>query len=122
MEIRPAPGSFCFKKEGRQPIGKIGIDKVIRFLKDDPKYGGCAVMLGVPTGFRDLSVDTNPDPYLQELIASAAMVMPWMVQRFTPMLHREDARYEAQVKADLAWLFVPLELPGAMIAFQRFLD
>jgi hypothetical protein len=60
-------------------------------------------MLGVPTGFRDLNVDTNPDPYLHELIGSADVVMPWMVQRFTPLLHREDARYEAQVKADLAW-------------------
>jgi hypothetical protein len=61
-------------------------------------------MLGVPTCFRDLKVDTNPDPYLHKLIESADIVMPWMVQRFTPLLHLFDAaRYEEEVKADLAW-------------------
>ena len=82
----------------------IGIEKVIDFLKHDPQYGGCSVMLGVPTYFRDLKVDTNPDPYLHRLIQSADVVMPWMVQRFTPLLQFFDsARYEEQVKADLAW-------------------
>ncbi len=84
-------------------IRNIGIEKVIGFLKNDPEYGGCSVMLGVPTYFRDLNVDTNPDPYLHELIASADVVMPWTVQRFTPLLHMDGARYEAQVKADIAW-------------------
>jgi hypothetical protein len=99
-------------------IRNIGIDKVISFLKNDPEYGGCAVMLGVPTYFRDLNVDTLPDPYLHELIASADVVMPWMVQRFTPLLHMEAARYEAQVKADIAWCaqrnvdYAPCVFPG----------
>jgi hypothetical protein len=99
-------------------IRNIGIDKVISFLKHDPEYGGCSVMLGVPTYFRDLNVDTNPDPYLHELIASADVVMPWMVQRFTPLLHMDAARYEAQVKADLAWCaerkvdYAPCVSPG----------
>src|ERR1035437_5185500 len=61
-------------------IRDIGIDKVISFLKHDPEYGGCSVMLGVPTYFRDLNVDTNPDPYLHELLASADVVMPWTGQ------------------------------------------
>ena len=43
-------------------IQNIGIDKVIDFLKHDPDYGGCSVMPGVPTYFRDLNADTNPDP------------------------------------------------------------
>jgi hypothetical protein len=85
-------------------IGNIGIEKVIDFLKTDPQYGGCSVMLGVPTYFRDLSVDTNPDPYLHKLIESADIVMPWMVQRFTPLLQFNDtSRYEEQVKVDMAW-------------------
>ncbi len=74
-------------------IRNIGIDKLIDFLKNDPDYGGCAVMLGVPTYFRDLNVDCLPDPYLHELMAKADVVMPWMVQRFTPLLHNETARY-----------------------------
>jgi len=52
-------------------IQNIGIDKVISFLKNDPQYGGCTMMLGVPTYFRDLIMDTNPDPFLHEQIASA---------------------------------------------------
>jgi len=56
-------------------IRNIGIDKVIDFLKHDPQYGGCSVMLGVPTYFRELKVDTNPDPYLHQLIESADVVM-----------------------------------------------
>ena len=85
-------------------IRNIEIDKVIDFLKHAPGYGGCSVMLGVPTWFRDLKIDTNPDPYLHQLIESADVVMPWMVQRFTPLVHLFDAaRYEEQVKEDLAW-------------------
>src|ERR1019366_8732784 len=78
-------------------IQNIGMDKLISFLKNDPGYGGCSVMLGVPTYFRDLNVDTNPDPYLHKLIESADIVMPWMVRRFTPLLQFFDAsRYEEQ--------------------------
>jgi len=100
-------------------IRNIGIDKVISFLKNDPQYGGCSLMLGVPTYFRDLDVDTNPEVYLHELIATADVVMPWMVQRFTPLVHLFDAsRYQAQVKADIAWCgqrkvdYSPCVFPG----------
>jgi hypothetical protein len=100
-------------------IRKIGMDKVIDFLKNDPTYGGCSVMLGVPTYFRDLNVDTNPDPYLHTLIESADVVMPWTVQRFTPLLHQFDVnRYEEHIKADLAWCaerhvdYAPCVSPG----------
>ncbi|HEX3797243.1 MAG TPA: glycoside hydrolase family 71/99-like protein [Verrucomicrobiae bacterium] len=100
-------------------IQKIGIEKVINFLKTDPQYGGCSVMLGVPTYFRDLNVDTNPDPYLHKLIEMCDVVMPWMVQRFTPLIHMFDAgRYEEEVKADLAWCnerhvdYAPCVCPG----------
>ncbi len=100
-------------------IRRIGVDKVIDFLKHDPEYGGCSVMLGVPTYFRDLNIDCNPDPYLHKLIESTDIVMPWMVQRFTPLLQFFDAtRYEKQVKADLAWCsarhvdYAPCVYPG----------
>lgn len=99
-------------------IREIGIDKLIDFLKNDPEYGGCSVMLGVPTYFRDLNVDCLPDPYLHEIIKSADIIMPWMVQRFTPLLHGETERFAAQVKADLIWCsqfnidYVPCVYPG----------
>jgi hypothetical protein len=99
-------------------IRYIGIEQLIDFLKHDPEYGGCAVMLGVPTYFRDLDIDCLPDPYLHQVMASADIVMPWMVQRFTPLLQQEMARYEVQVKADIAWCnarhieYVPCIYPG----------
>lgn len=97
---------------------KIGIDRLIEFFKNDPAYGGCSVMLGVPTYFRELNVDCLPDPYLHEVMASADVILPWTVQRFTPLLHNESARYSAQVKADLAWCaarrldYAPCVCPG----------
>jgi hypothetical protein len=99
-------------------IRNIGMEKLMKFLKDDPEYGGCSIMLGVPTYFRDLNVDCLPDPYLHELMARADIIMPWMVQRFTPLLHEDKARYAAQVKADMAWCaarqvdYVPCIYPG----------
>ncbi|MGC3959772.1 MAG: glycoside hydrolase family 71/99-like protein [Verrucomicrobiota bacterium] len=99
-------------------IRNIGMDKLLDFLKNDPEYGGCSVLLGVPNYFRTLSVDCLPDPYLHELIASADVVMPWMVQRYTPLLHLEMARYAEQIRADLAWCaarkvdYAPCVYPG----------
>jgi hypothetical protein len=76
-------------------------------------------MLGVPTYFRDLNIDTNPDPYLHTLIEMSDIVMPWTVQRFTPLVHLFDTvRYEEQVKADIAWCaarkvdYAPCVYPG----------
>ena len=99
-------------------IRNIGLDKLIDFLKNDPDYGGCSVMLGVPTYFRDLKTDCLPDPYLHEIMAKADVIMPWMVQRFTPLLHNEMVRFANEVKADLAWCaerhldYAPCVYPG----------
>src|SRR5258708_1759064 len=84
-------------------IRSIGLEKLIDFLKNDPVYGGCSVMLGVPTYFRSLNIDCVSDPYLHQLIRSADIIMPWTVQRVTPLLKADAARYAAQVKDDIAW-------------------
>ncbi len=99
-------------------IRKIGINRLIDFLKNDPEYGGCSVMLGVPTYFRELDKDCLPDPYLHEIIRSADIVLPWMVQRFTPLLHQDEIRYRDHVIADIKWCkenkvdYVPIVYPG----------
>jgi hypothetical protein len=99
-------------------IRDIGLEKVLDFLKHDPQYGGCSVMLGVPTYFRDLRADTVPDPYLHELMAKADVIMPWMVGRFSKNLYGELNRYGAQVAADQAWCaarkldYAPCVYPG----------
>lgn len=99
-------------------IRKIGVNRLIDFLKNDPVYGGCAVMLGVPTYFRDLDKDCIHDPYLHELIESVDIVLPWMVQRFTPYLQKPREHQLDHVIADIEWCkkhnvdYVPLVYPG----------
>lgn len=99
-------------------IRNIGLDRLIDFLKNDPQYGGCSVMLGVPTFWRDLNADCTPDPYLHELIKQADIVLPWMVQRFSPLLHNDMDRYRDIILADIKWCrknhidYVPCVYPG----------
>ncbi|MGC4016401.1 MAG: glycoside hydrolase family 71/99-like protein [Luteolibacter sp.] len=99
-------------------IRTIGIERLIDFLKNDREYGGCSVMLGVPTYFRELNIDCLPDPYLHQIIAKADIVLPWTPQRFSPLLHNERERFGALVKGDIAWCterkvdYVPCVYPG----------
>jgi hypothetical protein len=99
-------------------IRDIGIMRLINFLKYDPEYGGCSVMLGVPTYWRDLDKDCVHDNYLHYLIRQADLVMPWMVQRFTPLLYEELPRYRDEILADMKWCeknnvgYVPDVYPG----------
>ena len=99
-------------------IRAIKLAEFIDFLHNDPDYGGCSVMLGVPTCWRTLEYDCVNDPYLHTLIKRADLVLPWMVQRFTPLLHFEMDRYRDVIRKDLAWCeangvdYVPLIYPG----------
>ena len=99
-------------------IRNIGLERLINFLQNDPIYGGCAVMLGVPTFWRDLNADCLPDPYLHELIRMADIVLPWMVQRFSPLLHNDMDRYRDVILNDIKWCreagidYVPCVTPG----------
>ena len=99
-------------------IRNIGLERFIDFLKNDPEYGGCSVMLGVPTFWRDLNADCIHDPYLHELIRQADILLPWMVQRFTPLLHNDMDRYRDVILDDIAWCkknnigYVPCVTPG----------
>ena len=99
-------------------IRNIGLEHFIEFLKNDPEYGGCSVMLGVPTFWRDLNADCLPDPYLHELIGKCDIVLPWMVQRFSPLLHNDMDRYRDVILGDIKWCnerglgYVPVVTPG----------
>lgn len=99
-------------------IRNIGLERFIDFLKNDPVYGGCSVMVGVPTFWRQLNADCIPDPYLHEIIKSVDIVLPWMVQRFTPLLHNDMDRYRDVILGDLQWCkeagidYVPCVTPG----------
>lgn len=99
-------------------IRKIGMERLIDFLKNDPQYGGCSVMLGVPTYWRDLNSDCVNDPYLHQLIKQADIIMPWMVQRFSPLLHNDMDRFRDHIIEDIKWCsenhidYAPCVFPG----------
>jgi hypothetical protein len=99
-------------------IRNIGLERLIDFLKNDPVYGGCAVMLGVPTFWRELNSDCINDPYLHEIIKQADIILPWTVQRFTPLLHNDMDRYRDLIINDIKWCrenkiaYVPSVTPG----------
>jgi hypothetical protein len=96
-------------------IQNIGLIKLLDFLKNDPVYGGCSVLLGVPTYWRELGRDCVNDPYLHEIIKMADIVLPWMVGRFKEESY--DA-YKENISKDLAWCkqnkldYVPVVWPG----------
>ena len=99
-------------------IRSIGLDRMIDFFKNDPVYGGCTVMLGIPTYWRDLNADCINDPYLHEVIKMADIIMPWMVQRFSSLLHFEMNRYRDVILEDIKWCreagidYAPCVCPG----------
>ncbi len=92
-------------------------EDLVRFLKHDPQYGGCTVMLGVPTGWRTLDRDSVRDPQLHEIIRQADIVSPWTVGRYaTPssVARHADERW----KPDIQWCdqqgkqYLPVVFPG----------
>lgn len=99
-------------------LRNIGIERFIDFLKNDPVYGGCSVMLGVPTFWRTLNSDCVSDPYLHAIIKQGDIVLPWTVQRFTPLLHNDMDRFRDLIIEDIAWCkqngidYVPSVSPG----------
>jgi len=87
--------------------------RLVEFLKAD----GCSVMLGVPTGWRELNRDAVKDPMLHEVIKLADVVSPWTVGRFGKPV--EAKRHgEKTWQLDVAWCaehkvdFLPVAFPG----------
>lgn len=91
------------------------VEKLVDFFKDDPVYGQCSVMLGVPTYWRDFGNDTEKDPYLHTVLKNADIIQPWFVGRYN-----EDSydKFQHRIKEDLDWCtanhidYVPTVFPG----------
>lgn len=102
--------------DGRKYTLQEGLE-LVRFLKEDPRYGGCTVMLGVPTYWRTLERDCVNDPAMHELIRRADIVSPWTVGRYTNP--KQAADYAQRTLAeDLRWCrehqleYLPVVFPG----------
>jgi len=95
--------------------GLAEAERIIDFLKNDPVYGGCAVLLGVPTYWRDFGSDTEKNQHLHDLLRKVDIVHPWFVGRFN-----EEAypKFQARIADDIAWCkankveYVPTVFPG----------
>jgi hypothetical protein len=99
----------------KRKYGLKEVEKIIDFLKNDPEYGGCSVLLGVPTWWRELKFDTEDDPMLHTVIRKVDIVQPWFVGRYNEQTY---PHYQQRIRDDLAWCkkngldYVPVVYPG----------
>ena len=100
--------------DGRK-YGLAEVEKIIDFLKNDPEYGGCAVLAGVPTWWRELKYDTDDNAALHALIRKTDIVLPWFVGRYNESTY---TFFQERIKEDIKWCkenkvdYVPLAFPG----------
>lgn len=92
-------------------------EKLIRFLKQDPTYGGNTLMLGIPSFWRTFKRDSVKDEKLHTLLEQADILSPWTVGRYrTPAQAKMHAR--EVVEPDIKWAeskgleVLPVIFPG----------
>ncbi|HTK20167.1 MAG TPA: glycoside hydrolase family 71/99-like protein [Mucilaginibacter sp.] len=105
-----------FNDKGRHYTTKT-VAKIVDFLQNDPVYGGCSVMLGLPTYWREFGSDTEKNPELHELIKKVDVIHPWTVGRYHS-IDQYDTKYADVMKGDIAWCkenhvdYAPTCFPG----------
>ena len=67
---------------------------------DELKRLGFSVLIGVPTNWRKLELDTEKDPGLHDLIKKCDVVMPWFVGRYK---EENYPKFHSLIKKDMAW-------------------
>ena len=91
------------------------VDTIVDFLKNDPEYGGFSVLLGVPTYWRTLDHDTQPNELLHTIIRKCDIVHTWLVGRYN---EESYPKFKAIIQQDIAWCkengvdYVPTVFPG----------
>ncbi|MHB1001498.1 MAG: glycoside hydrolase family 71/99-like protein [Armatimonadota bacterium] len=114
---KPVIGLWGLGFNDKRAYTPTDVLNLVRFFKDDPKYGGCTVFLGVPTYWRTLDGDCLNDPVVHEAIRVADIVSPWTVGRFGTI---EDAKKYASERMveDIKWCkkngkeYTPVLFPG----------
>lgn len=92
-------------------------EALLRFLRDNPEFGGMTVMAGVPFGWRTLDRDAAKDPRLHDALEFADIVSPWAVGRYGTIKGAERD-IEKVHEADSAWCkerrkdYLPVVFPG----------
>lgn len=115
---RPVVGVWGvgFEEKKREYSLKL-VEEFIRFLKDNPDYGKCTVVLGVPTWWREQEGDATKDPRLHTILKMADVISPWSVGRYAKLeeverhaeeFWRPDERWCQDNKLD----YLPVVFPG----------
>ncbi len=92
MESHWWPSGALVFPTGHMISGTLGLERLLDFLKNDPVYGHCSIMLGVPMAWRTLNADCVHDSYLHTLVRQCDLALPWTVQRYSPLLHNDMER------------------------------
>ncbi|MDB5121781.1 MAG: xylosidase [Sphingobacteriales bacterium] len=93
----------------------VTIKKIIDFLQNDPVYGGCSILLGVPTQWRELKGDAISDPEFLAVCKKVDIIHPWFVGRYNESSY---PKFESRIKDDISWCklnkvdYVPVVFPG----------
>lgn len=91
--------------------------RLVDFVKNDPEAGGCSVMLGIPTYWRELKNDALSEPALHDLLSQADVLSPWTVGRYGKPSEAER-HAEKLIVPDIAWCaehrldYLPVVFPG----------
>ena len=87
--------------------------KLVEFLKAND----CSVMLGIPTGWRDLNRDALPDPAIHEVLKMSDVISPWTPGRYRSPKEviRHANRYwgpDIEWSQDHSVDYLPVVFPG----------
>jgi len=92
-------------------------ERLVDFLQNDKHYGGFTVLVGVPTGWRTLDMDSVRDPALHRIISKADIISPWAVGRYRT-LQGVETHARQRWQKDIAWCrahgkaYLPVVFPG----------
>jgi hypothetical protein len=89
---------------------------IIDFLKNDPTYGGCTIMIGVDNEWRTLK---DTDPLFGQIVQMADIISPWAVGRYGSINLNELNNFTTNnTVPDQAWCnangkdYLPVAFPG----------
>lgn len=99
-------------EDGYRPYTIETCDKIITGLINK----GYSVMVGVPTYWRERTVDAISSSALHTVIRKCDIIAPWFVGRYTPETY--EPKYTNLIRLDMTWAksykkdYAPLAYPG----------
>ena len=106
-----------FSEKSRLGFTMADCKNLVEFFKNDPCYGNCTVMLGLPSGWRTLTRDCINDKTIHEIALKADIISPWTVGRYSD-LKTLNAFVESHWIGDIKWCkengkdYMPVVFPG----------